>query len=286
MKTAIITGADGGIGVEITNAVAQAGYHVVMACRNLAKAELKKTEILSAYPEGSIEVIRLDLSSLEAVLSFTAEIERKFGTVDLLMNNAGTIPTVFQQTADGFEQAVSVNYIAPYLLVRKLIPLMPEGARIVNMISCTYPLGRIDLPDFFNRGRKGRFRRLSIYSNTKLALVLFTLELSQRLRTKGITVNAADPGIVSTGIITMQKWFDPLADLFFRPLIKTPRQGAAPAIQLLLNESYAGITGQFFTAKGNKPIPPKYQNHPMQAQLWTETENKLRDLWTSTEQLE
>lgn len=275
MKTAIITGADGGIGAEITKAVAGAGYHVVMACRNVAKAEKVKAEILSGYSGGSLEVIKLDLSSLESVISFTAEISRKFDSVDLLMNNAGIIPTCPEQTCDGFEQAVSVNYIAPYLLTRKLIPLMPAGARIVNMISCTYVGGRIDLPEFFHQGRKGRFQRLGIYSNTKLALVLFTFELSLYLQAKGITVNAADPGIVSTDMITMNKWFDPLADLFFRPFIQTPRQGAEAAIQLLLNGTFANITGQLFTATGNKPIPAKYKNHPMQAQLWTETEELL-----------
>jgi len=276
MKTAIITGAGGGIGVEITKAVVKAGYHVVMACRNVTKAEKIKTEILSGYSEGSIEVIKLDLSSLGSIISFISEITRKFDSVDLLMNNAGIIPTCPEQTCDGFELTVSVNYIAPYLLTRKLIPLMPEGARIVNMISCTYPAGRIDLPEFFSQGRKGRFQRLGIYSNTKLALVFFTFELSQYLQAKGITVNAADPGIVSTDMITMKKWFDPLADVFFRPFIKTPRQGAEAAIQLLLNEAYTEVTGQLFTAKGNKTIPTKYKNHPIQIQLWTETEELLR----------
>jgi len=276
MKTAIITGAAGGIGQEITKAVVRAGYHVVMACRDITKAEKKRTEILSGYKEGSIEVISLDLSSLDSVNSFAAVIAEKFDSIDLLMNNAGIIPGCFQQTVDGFEQAACVNYIAPYLLTRKLSSLMSKGSRIVNMTSLTHVGGKIHLPEFFHRGKKGHFQRLRVYSNTKQALLFFTFELSERLRSKGIIVNASDPGIVSTDMITMKKWFDPLTDIFFRPFIRTPQQGAISSIRLLLDENYANVTGQVFTAGGRKNISPKYIGHPMQAQIWENTENVVR----------
>lgn len=115
--------------------------------------------------------------------------------------------------------------MGPYLLTRKLIPLMVRGARIVNMVSCTYAIGKLDFPDFFHRGKTGTFWRIPVYSNTKLALLLFTFELSEQLREKGISVNAADPGIVSTDIITMHKWFDPLTDIFSVLLSVNPRKG-------------------------------------------------------------
>ena len=83
------------------------------------------------------------------------------------------------------------------------------------MVSCTYAIGKLDFPDFFTKGRKGVFWRIPIYSNTKLALTLFTLKLADELCERGITVNAADPGIVSTDMITMHMWFDPLTDIFF-----------------------------------------------------------------------
>lgn len=275
MKTAIITGAAGGMGMEITKAVVNAGYHVVMTCRDITVGEMKREEILSACQGGSVEVMQLDLSDLDAVGSFTTGVIRKFDTVDLLMNNAGIIPTCFEQTGDGFERSVCINYIAPYLLTRKISRLMPKGARIVNMVSCTYAAGRIDLPEFFYKGRKDSFRRLAIYSNTKLALVFFTIELSKRLKPKGIMVNAADPGIVSTNIITMKKWFDPLTDIFFRPFIKTPVQGAASAIKLLLDDTCAEVTGRIFTAKGNRDISLKYKDSLVPERLWIETEKIL-----------
>lgn len=141
------------------------------------------------------------------------------------MNNAGTMETGLHITDDGFERTVSVNYLGPYLLTRKLLPALTCGARIVNMVSCTYAIGHLDFPDFFRQGRKGSFWRIPVYSNTKLALMLFTIELSERLREKGITVNAADPGIVSTDIITMHQWFDPLTDIFSAPLSARRRKG-------------------------------------------------------------
>lgn len=193
----------------------------------------------------------------------------------MLMNNAGTMETGFSITNDGFERTVSVNYVGPYLLTRKLVPTMASGARIVNMVSCTYAIGRLDFPDFFHRGKTGNFWRIPVYSNTKLALLLFTFELSEQLREKGITVNAADPGIVSTDIITMHKWFDPLTDIFFRPFIRKPKKGASTAIGLLLDKKEAGVTGQLYVNNHRKSLSDKYVNHVQKEQLWEITERLL-----------
>ena len=105
---------------------------------------------------------------------------------------------------------------------------MVRGARIVNMVSCTYAIGKLDFPDFF-QGKRERFWRIPVYSNTKLALLLFTFELSEQLREKGISVNAADPGIVSTDIITMHKWFKSVDGYFFPSFIRKPKKGASTA---------------------------------------------------------
>ncbi|MCD7936399.1 MAG: SDR family oxidoreductase, partial [Tannerellaceae bacterium] len=267
-ETAIITGANGGIGFEITRAVAQAGYKVIMACRNTGDATTKRDILIQETGNKQIEVRYVDQASLSSVKLFADELLKEKPTIKLLMNNAGTISRTFGTTGEGFEQTVCINYIAHFLLVRKLLPLMKEGSRIVNMVSCTYPLGKIDLPDFFTQGRKGKFRRLSVYSNTKLALLLFTFELAERLKEKGITVNAADPGIVSTNMITMHQWFDPLADLFFRPFIRTPRKGASTAIELLLEEKHLYTSGQVCAGKQIRPLSPRFTAHPSQKELW------------------
>lgn len=272
MKLAVITGADGGMGTEITRAVAMAGYRVVMACYNMEKALQRRQQLIVETGQRQIACEYLDLSSLATVAEFADRLLQRKEKISLLMNNAGTMETARNTTVDGLERTVSVNYVGPYLLTRKLLPLMDRGSRIVNMVSCTYAIGKLDFPDFFTKGRKGVFWRIPIYSNTKLALTLFTLKLADELCERGITVNAADPGIVSTDMITMHMWFDPLTDIFFRPFIRTPRQGADTAIRLLLDKEWAGTSGCLFVSGHPKTLSAKYTPHVQQDELWKRTE--------------
>ncbi len=272
MKLAIITGADGGMGTEITRAVAKAGYKIIMACYRPEKGEKVREMLVRDTGNPYIEVMGIDLSSFASVAFFAETVLKRGDTVNLLMNNAGTMETECYITEDGLERTVSVNYAAPYLLTRKLLPLMGKGSRIVNMVSCTYAIGHLDFPDFFLRGRKGNFWRIPIYSNTKLALTLFTIDLANRVKEKGIVVNAADPGIVSTNIITMHMWFDSLTDVFFRPFIRTSKQGAATAVHLLLDEDAGKRTGTLNVNCCLKPLSAKYVNHVQMHELWDRTE--------------
>lgn len=271
-KLAVITGADGGMGMEITRAVAAAGYKVIMACRDPEIAEEKRQLIMRETGNIALEIVPVNLASLSSTASFANELLQRGEAITLLMNNAGTMETKRHITEDGLERTVSVNYVAPYLLTRKLLPLMEEGSRIVNMVSCTYAIGRLDFLDFFLRGKKGAFWRIPIYSNTKLALTLFTIALSEKVEGKGIVVNAADPGIVSTKIITMHMWFDPLTDIFFRPFIRTPRQGAATAISLLLDEDAGKRTGTLNVSCHPKQLSEKFFHHVQMKELWDKTE--------------
>ena len=275
-KWAIITGADGGMGTEITRAVAAADYHVIMACYHPEKAELVRQRLVNETGNTKLEVMAVDLSSMSSAASLADQILERHLPVSLLMNNAGTMETGLHITADGFERTVSVNYLGPYLLTRKLLPVMTRGARIVNMVSCTYAIGRLDFPDFFLQGRKGGFWRIPVYSNTKLALTLFTVNLANRVREKGIVVNAADPGIVSTDIITMHMWFDPLTDILFRPFIRTPRKGAATAVGLLLDEDAGKRTGTLNASCRPKSLSEKYTRHVQMEELWERTESIVK----------
>ena len=275
-KLAVITGADGGMGSEITRAVALAGYRVIMACCNLEKAEAKRKLLMKETNNEDIEVWKIDLASLESVASFADRLLRSTNRLALLMNNAGTMETGRHITDDGLERTVSVNYVGHYLLTRKLLPLMETGSRIVNMVSCTYAIGKLEFPDFFIQGKKGSFWRIPVYSNTKLALTLFTIELARRVKDKGIVVNAADPGIVSTDIITMHQWFDPLTDIFFRPFIRTPYEGASTAIGLLLDKESGNRTGTLNANNHVKVLPKRILYHKQTANLWEQTEEYVK----------
>ena len=277
MKLAIITGAGKGMGFEEAKAVAAKGFHTIMACHHPEVAEEKRQEIIRETGNENVEIMGLELADLSNVRRFADDVKARFTHLDLLMNNAGMLATKFQTTVDGLERTVAVNYVGPYLLTRLLLPLMAEGGRIVNMASLTYKYGFLDFPDFFTRGRKGGFWRIPIYSNSKLAVTLFTFDLAARLKDKGITVNAADPWIASTDIIHLDmRLVDALADLCFRPLIRTPRQGADTAIRLLLDEDKAGQTGTFNRSNRIINVGDKYLHHKQMQELWDRTEDIVR----------
>ena len=260
------------MGLEEAKAVAAKGYRTIMACHHPDRVEEKRQAIIRETGNPDVEVMGIELADLSDVRRFADAVMANTDHLDLLMNNAGTLQTGFHLTQDGLEHTVSVNYVGPYLLTRLLLPLMGEGSRIVNMASLTYRVGRLDFPDFFTRGRKGRFLRIPIYCNTKLAVTLFTFHLASLLRDKGITVNAVDPWIVSTDIIRMHSFIDPITDIFFRPLIRTPRQGADTAIHLLLDEDKAGQTGTLCRSNRIVDVGDKFYHHPKMQELWDRTE--------------
>ena len=277
-KVAIVTGANGGMGYEEAKEALLQGYHTVMACYCPSKSEARRQQMIEETGLSDVEIIGLDLSNLQSVRDFADKIKAKFDHIDVLMNNAGTLETGYHTTVDGLERTVSVNYVGPYLLTRLLIPLMGKGSRIVNMSSCSFVLGNLKFPEFFTKGRKGFWQRILVYSNSKLAITLFSLDLAKRIKNKGITVNAADPGVVNTKIIHLQnKLLDPLADLFFRPFIRTPRQGADTAIRLMFDKEKEGQTGTFCRSNKIVKLGDKYIHHKQTQTLWEESEKIVQN---------
>lgn len=273
---AIVTGADGGMGQIITHALVQTGYPVIMACKDPEKNARKVKEKIESEHKGAIiEIEGINLLSMQSVRDFAQRFIQKKRILSLLLNNAGVLSTEFGTSENGFERTVSVNYVGPYLLTRLLLPAMLAGSRIINTVSCTYAIGKIE-NEFFEKGKRGSFLRIPIYGNTKLALLLFTRELASRVKLQGITVNAADPGIVNTPMITMKQWFDPLTDILFRPFIKTARQGAATAIHLALSNDLNLVSGCCYANCKCKNLPERIARHPQQKKLWEETEKRIK----------
>ena len=270
VKTAIVTGANGGIGREITRGMVQRGYRVIMACRSREKAEEAACAIRC---QAMTESIPLDLSSFESILGFVQQIKDRGIEIDALINNSGVMCKDFSTTRQGFEMSVGVNYVGTYLLTRLLLPLMESSGAIVNMISCTYKIGKVD-EEFFSSDPQ-RHERFEAYSKSKLGLLLFTAELSRRLQGGSLKVNAADPGVVNTGMISMQRWYDPLADVFFRPFIKSPAKGALAAVRAA--QETVSTSGEIYYSKKIKAIPQKIWDHPFRERLWEMTEEALEE---------
>ena len=271
----IITGADSGMGREITLAVAKSGSPILMACRTVERANGVAEEIRDLSHNSHIEVRPINLASLASVDAFTKQLLSEKRPIRRIVNNAGVLTSPIRTTEDGLETLVSVNYVAPYFLTRRLLPLMTAGSRIVNTVSCTYAIGKLD-DAFFEKGQRGSFRRIPVYSNTKLALLLFTLDLAEQLKPSGITVNASDPGIVSTDMIRMNEWFDSLTDIFYRPFIRTAAQGASTAIYLALSPDVAEATGGCYANCRRRSLSNRIQNHPMRHILFSDTAELLR----------
>lgn len=275
-KIAIITGADGGMGQEHTRTVSMAGFEVIMACRNVKKAEAVCRRI-KGETGGNIHVLQLDLASVASIFTFVEEVKQRFAHVDLLLNNAGTLLHQSDQTVDGIERTVGVNYLGHYLLTRLLLPLIPDGSRIVNMVSLTIRFGKLN-HDIFTPVDPQKFNRFTTYSDSKLALLYFTLDLAEELKSRNILVNCADPGIVSTNIIRQgNKVVDTLCDLFFRPIIYSPAKGASTMLFLAITPGI-DVTGKCFARKKPVRLSDKMINSPYREPLHVKTEEVIREI--------
>lgn len=266
----IVTGASGSIGSEATRGILMKGKPVIMAVRNIAKAEPIKAQLEAEIPGCDISIMKLDLSSFDSVVEFVGNLKSQEITPCGLLNNAATLNRDYSLTKDGLETTVQTNYAAVYLLTRMLMPLMTEQANIVNTVSVTRKIAKMD-EKFFEKGAD-EYSQLGTYSTTKFALLMFTGELIKRYGDK-FHVNATDPGVVNSNMISMHRWFDPLADIFFRPFIKSPRKGAMPAI----NASFATQSGDLYRKNSHTTLSSQYEEHPLSAWLWDTTEKLLND---------
>lgn len=261
----IVTGATGAVGAAATEALAARGCAVLMACRNRTRAEAVRADILTRIPSARLEIGELDLSSMDSVRRFADTV--KAGSVSALFNNAGTISRGYGLTADGLENTFAVNYFGPWLLTRLLAEKMPEGSRIVNMVSLTCRFVRLHEGDL--RPSRKDFSQLGTYARSKRALLSFSQELARRQ--PGLRVNVADPGIVASGMIDLGHWFDPLVDALFKPLCKSPEAGARPALDALSSDA----AGRWFAGSSNRPIPRRYFDPVLDLTLWETTERML-----------
>lgn len=270
-RTVIVTGASGSMGCAATRQLSSKGFSVIMACRNPEKAERVRKEILADLPDADLRIESLDLNSFASVRAFAQKIISSDITLAGLFNNAGVIARRHFLTEDGFESSLQTNCLAPCLLTKLLIDRFEEGAHIVNMVSLTCRFGKIR-KDFFSR-KEEDFNRLGTYSDSKLALLLNTVSLREETMEKypGIRINVADPGIVDSNMISMGKWFDPLADLLFRPFCSSPEKGVGPALRAM--ESDKDLL--YFVGNKNNGISGRYLNHPEREGLWKKFINIL-----------
>ncbi|WP_298854680.1 oxidoreductase [uncultured Ruegeria sp.] len=186
-KVAIVTGANNGIGFETTAGMAEAGFHVVMACRSLEKAEAAKANVLARIPSASLEILVLDLSDLTSVRAFAEAFRARYSTLDVLINNAGILLYSAQTNADGVELQFATNHLGHFLLTALLIDMFPDDteSRIVSLSSIAHKNANIHFDDL-TCGQDGGVA----YGQSKLACLLFGDELDRRLKASGKSLNS------------------------------------------------------------------------------------------------
>lgn len=241
----ILTGATGSIGKEIAHSIAKDGYKVILACRNVTKAKELAERIKSETRNNNIEVAELKLDDLKSVRQFADEIMNSGIVVKALINNAGVMARTHSVTKDGYEEDYQVNFISPALLTQLLIPRFSTDGIVIFTTSITrkYCSIPIEFPD------ERHFSQLGTYSRSKRAITMYAIHLAEELKDTGIRINCADPGVVDSSMIHLDRWFDSLSDIFFRPFISSPTQGALSILRALNSQE----TRMVFNQKGRIP---------------------------------
>lgn len=254
-RIAIVTGASGGLGLEMTRALALRGAHVVMAVRDPHRGALAEQEVRDDHPGSSVEVRELDLASLESISRFAAAVTRELERLDLLVNNAGVMGIPPRETVDGFEMQFGVNHLGHHALTGLLLPLLvaTRGSRVVSVTSTGRHLGRPVDPA--NPHLRGAYEPWRAYGQSKLANVHFALGLQERLERAGAPTQSlvAHPGLShtelqktsvrETGGGTSQRFFAFLA----RHTGMSPARGALAILRAATDPGASG--GELYTPR-------------------------------------
>ena len=266
-KICLVTGATSGIGRVTARALADMGATVVVVSRNRQRCADTVEEVRSSTGNLTVGFMVADLSDLSQVRRVAAEFATRYPRLDVLVNNAGAYFLKRQESADGFEMTLALNYLSPFLLTHLLLPSLEasDSARIVNVSSGAHSRGVIDFDDLQSENDYVGF---DAYAQSKLALMLFTSELARRLEGSSITVNALHPGEVATRFGRNNG----LIRFYVRRLVKrnqlSPEEGARTVIYLATSPEVDGETGEYFV--NNKPVTPSASSRDpdLAARLW------------------
>lgn len=262
-KAVLVTGANAGIGKAAALAIARRGHRVLMVCRSRKRGDEARQEIARRTSGPVPDLFLCDLSSQRQVRELAAQVVERYERLDVLLNNAAVFARRRRTTEDGIELQLAVNHLAPFLLTNLLRPLLEASApaRVVTVSSEAHRRGgfRFDDP-----GLEGGYGGKVAYGQSKLANILFTRELAQRLEATGVTANACHPGVVATRLLTGISFLARFARLFLR----TPEEGARTPVYLALSSEVEGVTGEYFVDEKVR-LPSEAARDPEAARrLW------------------
>ena len=199
-KTVLVTGANSGVGFKTAEIAISLGADVILACRNMERAQEARLKLLCDYPEASISVIQLDLASLTSIDAFCKELEGSQVDIDVFVNNAGAFRQPGKKTADGFDLVIGTNYIGTYCLSERLLPYLsslPHEVVYVNTISIIHKIATVDYADFYYERRK-HYPAFPVYARSKLCLAKYTYAQAQRYEGSNVRILMNHPGMTLT----------------------------------------------------------------------------------------
>ncbi|XP_027474238.1 retinol dehydrogenase 13 isoform X2 [Callorhinus ursinus] len=241
-KTVIVTGANTGIGKQTALELARRGGNIILACRDMEKCEAAAKDIRGETLNHHVNARHLDLASLKSIREFAAKIIEEEEQVHILINNAAVMRCPRWTTEDGFEMQFGVNHLGHFLLTNLLLDKLKASApsRIINLSSLAHIAGHIDFDDL--NWEKRKYDTKAAYCQSKLAVILFTRELSRRLQ-------------------------GPI----FWMLVKSPQLAAQPSTYLAVAEELEGVSGKYFDGLKEKPPAPEAEDEEVARRLWAES---------------
>jgi len=252
-KTALITGATSGIGLEASVELARRGARVLMVGRDRARTDDAVAAVIARSGAKDVQSLLCDFSSQAEIRKLAEVVLARREPLHVLVNNAGGVHKTRQLTVDGIETTFATNHLGYFLLTNLLRDLLVKSApaRVVTVASIGHRRGTLDFDDLgFERG----YRVMKAYARSKLANVLFAAELSRRLPS-GVTSNSLHPGSVATNIWSgAPLWAKPIIAVLYRPFFVSAEEGARIMVALAADPALEGVTGRYY--EGGKPVDP------------------------------
>jgi len=266
-KICLVTGGTNGIGKSTAQELARMGAMVIIVGRDAQKTSKAVKEIRAASGNPGVGSMLADLSSQQEVRHLANEFKSKYSHLHVLINNAGGYFWKRQLSVDGIEMTFALNHLAGFLLTDLLLDTIKASApaRIINVSSNVHASGKIEFDNL--QGERGYSAKA--YDNSKLANILFTMEMSRRLEDTGVTVNALHPGFVATGFAKNNSRVIAALVSLFAPLVaRSPAKGAETSIYLASSPNVAGITGEYFYDSHVMTAAPQATDRVVARKLW------------------
>jgi retinol dehydrogenase 12 len=266
-KTVIVTGGTNGIGLVTARELARLGAQVTIISRSPEKCAAIVEKIKKETGSANVEFIAADLSVMSEIRQAAYEFKKRHTRLHVLVNNAGAYFSSRQVTKDGYEMTFALNHLGYFLLTQLLLDTLKASApaRIINVSSEAHRGAKLDFNDLQN---EKKFSGFGVYGQSKLANLLFTYELSQRLKDVNVTVNAVHPGFVASGFAKNNGGIYSIGMNILSLFARKPDKGAATNIYLASSPEVEGITGKYFV--DSKAVESSKESNDLSAQkqLW------------------